>query len=137
MRLPLLALPLIATSCLSGTMAEPAMRDEVQPTALAEELQGFRAEETQPCLPVSMDRTTPRIVDDRHIVYPRTRTTKWVTTMEESCPGLRPTSTLIIESFGGRTCRLDIVRPVEGGGVFIPGARCAIGAFTRYERIAR
>lgn len=137
MRAPLLALPLIVTSCLSGTMADTAARDEAGPTAVDEELRGFRAEETQPCLPVSMDSTTPRIVDDRHIVYPRTHTTQWVTTLDESCPGLRPTSTLIVERFGDRTCRLDIVRPVNGGGVFIPGARCALGAFTRYERIAR
>lgn len=101
---------------------------------LRSELAGYQQGDTQDCLPSALDRASPRIVDERTIVYQQTRTVKWVSSLPNACPGLRPTSTLVIRRFGSRTCRLDSFNAVDPGPAAIPGPLCTFGAFVRYDR---
>ena len=98
------------------------------------ELSGYEQGETQDCLPNVLDSVSPRIVDDRTIVFQQSRATKWVSSLPNACAGLRPTSTLVIRRFGSRTCKLDGFNAFEPGPAAIPGPLCTFGAFVRYER---
>ncbi len=103
-------------------------------SALAVELAGFAERETAQCLPSDYDTAAARVVDASHIVYSRTRGEKWIGELDEPCPGLRPENTLLVERFGSRICRLDAVRDAGTRPTYIPGPRCPLARFTRYER---
>lgn len=121
-------------AALSGCAA-PGVADRTEAAQrLASELAGYRQGDTQDCLPTTLDKVSPRIVDDRTIVYSRTRSEKWVSTLPTACPGLRPTSTLIVQRFGSQTCRLDRFQTIEPGLSNIPGPICTFGTFVRYDR---
>lgn len=119
---------------LTGCVAGHAERDDAD-RRLASELAGFEQVDTQDCLPSALDNVSPRIVDDRTIVYQQTRTVKWVSSLPNACPGLRPTSTLVIRRVGSRTCRLDSFNAFDSGPGAIPGPLCTFGAFVRYDRL--
>ena len=124
-------LPLLALSA----CAAPSSRDtSTDRDELSRALAGFVKGPTEDCLPATLETASPRIVDDRHILYSRTRDTIWVNTLESRCPGLRPTSVLVREQFGSRVCRLDRIRAYDPGLGSIPGPICAVGPFTRYDR---
>lgn len=85
------------------------------------------------------DRCVPRIgatalhaVDRRTLVYD-TPGTLWVNRLRGDCPGLRPGSTIVIETSGDSYCRSDRFRTLEAGSS-IPGPTCLLGDFTPYRR---
>lgn len=125
-----LASALTLASCAADGVTDRAVTTQ----GLAEELSGFEQGETQDCLPAVLDSVSPRIVDDRTIVYQQSRVTKWISSLPNACPGLRPTSTLLIQRFGSRTCKLDSFNAFAPGPAAIPGPLCNFGAFVRYDQ---
>ena len=123
-------LSLLALAACAG---RDGLAADQRPSAIETELAGYAARGTEDCLPTSYDQVAGRVVDPSHIVYTRTRSEKWVNTLDAPCPGLRPQNTLLVEQFGSRVCRLDPVRDLGTQPTFIAGPRCPLGAFTRYE----
>ena len=101
-------------------------------SALGTELAGRQPGETTDCISTTGGGAFD-VVDARTLVY-RTGWVTYVNRLESACPGLRPTSRLIIEpTDNSRYCRLDRVRPVDDGSTSI-GAICPLGRFTAYTR---
>ena len=125
------SLPALA---LWGCAAPGATSGDQARSSLADELVGYDQGETRDCLPSALDNVSPRIVDDRTIVYQQTRSVKWVSSLPAACPGLRPTSMLVIQRTGSRTCRLDRFNAVGPGTANIAGPICTFGAFVRYRK---
>lgn len=75
----------------------------------------------------------PDIVDARTILYRRGADTLYRTEIE-GCPALRPSSTLIVELYGGRMCRNDRFR-VLGPSTTIPSGYCRFGSFVPYRKV--
>ena len=59
--------------------------------------------------------------------------TLWINHLADRCPGMRPLTTLIVESKSGAYCRDDLVRSIEPGST-IPGPACRIGDFIPYRK---
>ncbi|MBN8813902.1 MAG: hypothetical protein J0J06_00480 [Sphingomonas sp.] len=74
----------------------------------------------------------PDIIDNRTILYRQSLKRIWRNDLEGTCPGLRPTATLIVEVFGSQLCRNDRFRAQEPGSI-IPGPYCRLGKFTPYD----
>lgn len=112
-------------------MAGCASSGDTPQTRLSRELAGRIAGEPQACVPVHQNHAL-QAVDDRTIVY-RTPQAVWVNRLAATCSGLRPISTLIVDTFSGRFCRGDLVRGLEAGSA-IPGPTCALGDFVPWRR---
>lgn len=97
---------------------------------LARQLAGGSAGEAQRC--VSSSQSTPLEVIDRQTIAYRTGSTIYVNRLRADCPGLRPFSTLIIETQGSQYCRGDRVRALDPGSS-IPGPLCLLGDFVPYR----
>ncbi|MDP8995294.1 MAG: hypothetical protein M3N07_10020 [Pseudomonadota bacterium] len=121
-----LILPLALAGCMA---ADDALGDTAR-EELDRELAGRVAGAPQDCVP-QVQAQSLRVVDSRTVVY-RGLDAIWVNRLRAACPGLRPTSTLIVEPFGDRYCRGDRIRGIEPGGS-IPGPICVLGAFTPYR----
>jgi hypothetical protein len=112
-----------------------ATGEEAQTTAdqesFARELSDRTAGEPRACIQA---RTSSGItaVDDRTIVR-RDGRTLWVNRLAHACPGLRPLTTLIIETHGAEYCRGDRIRALDPGTT-IPGPICVIGDWVPYMR---
>jgi len=116
---------------LAGCTAAGPLEDKASETALARELGDRVAGASEECVSQGQARAL-RVVDARTLVYHRGDAI-WVNRLEHECPGLRPISTLVVESVGGRYCRNDRIRAVEPGTT-IPGPTCLLGDFTPYRR---
>ena len=117
----LLPLLLLAPACTA---------DSVREADLSRELAGRTAGAAQDCVPASPGANLVAR-DSRTLVYDR-GDTLWVNRLGSACPGLHPTSTLIVDLHGSRYCRGDRFRTVEPGQS-IPGPYCLLGAFTPYR----
>src|ERR671911_166835 len=93
------------------TVAGCAPAGDTTEARLSRDLAGLTAGEPQACVPVQQNQAL-QAFDDRTIVY-RTPQAVWVNRLAGPCSGLRPTSTLIVETFSGRFCRGALVRGLE------------------------
>ncbi|HEU0067165.1 MAG TPA: hypothetical protein VFQ57_08005 [Sphingomonas sp.] len=75
----------------------------------------------------------PNIVDGQTILY-RRGAIVWRTSPVGYCPSLRPFTTLIVEQFGGQTCRNDRFRTIDPT-MRIPSAYCRFGDFVPYRKV--
>lgn len=112
-------------------LAGCATAGDTSEARLSRELAGLTAGEPRACVPVHQNQSL-QVLDDRTIVYRMPRAI-WVNRLAGACSGLRPTSTLVVESFSGRFCRGDLVRGLEPGST-IPGPNCPLGDFVPYRR---
>lgn len=129
MRVAITTLLLLAGCATSGDVAAA---DEAE---LAAELANRRAGEPVDCIDVRASQSLVPVAADTVIL--RDFGTIWVNELESACPGLRPTSTLIVEpSLAGRYCRNDLIRPLDPGSR-IAGATCRLGDFTPYSERRR
>jgi hypothetical protein len=110
-----------------GVGGDPSASDQ---NALTRELAGRVTGETKDCVSSSSSRAL-RAVDERTLVYER-GATLWVNRLRSECPGVRPLSTLIVETEGSRYCRGDRIRGLESGSI-IPGPTCVLGQFVAYR----
>ena len=118
----LLPFVLLAAACATGSAQE---------ADLSSELAGRSAGPEQDCVPASPSANL--VARDRQtLVYDGGRTL-WVNRLAAACPGLRPTSTLIVDLHGSQYCRGDRFRAVEPGQS-IAGPSCLLGSFTPYRR---
>ncbi|HEX8525893.1 hypothetical protein [Allosphingosinicella sp.] len=119
---------LIAT--LAGCTATGSSLEERDQARLSGDLAGRTAGEAQSCLAhAGTQSLTP--IDRRTLISDRGRTI-WVNRLRADCPGLRPTSALIIEPVGDRYCAGDRIRALEPG-MTIPGPICVLGDWTPYR----
>jgi hypothetical protein len=118
----LLPLLLLAAACAAGSARE---------ADLSGELAGRTAGPARDCVPASSGANLVAR-DSRTLVY-RRGATLWVNRLAAACPGLDPTSTLIVELHGSQYCRGDHFRTVEPGRN-IPGPICLLDRFTPYRR---
>lgn len=128
----LLTLPVLflAVSCTPNPELEAKQAAKAD-AALSKQLNGLVRVGTDSCIPGGVSST---IIDDRHIVWREgVRGKAWVTTFDVPCSGMREGDALIIERFGSQLCRMDTVQPFTPGSS-IPGPRCALGDFARYEK---
>jgi hypothetical protein len=118
----LLPILLLASACAASSARE---------ADLSRELAGHSAGRPETCVRAFGANLTAR--DSMTIVH-RQGDTIWVNRLRAACPGLRPTSLLILEpGEGSRYCRGDRFRAVETAGG-IPGPYCVLGDFTPYRR---
>ncbi|MES2097245.1 MAG: DUF6491 family protein [Pseudomonadota bacterium] len=124
---------LIATAvlALAGAATPASPRDD----DLARELAGRTAGKTQDCVDTSRVGG-PQIIDDRTILYRESGRRVWRNDLPDSCPGLRPNDTMVIELYGSQYCRNDHFRSYSAGDS-IPGAMCRLGTFTPYDKPAK
>jgi hypothetical protein len=115
---------------LAGCAAAGDIEDRSEARALERELATRVAGEPRECVPRTQGRSLTA-ADRRTIVYDDLGTL-WVNRLAADCPGLRPDTTLIVETFGDRYCRNDRVRALEPGST-IPGPICLLGSFTPYR----
>jgi hypothetical protein len=119
-----LALP----ACSTGTAAPIEEREKA---ALERELAGRAAGESRSCVSSAPGQYLEAVSNDT-FVY-RVGRTIWVNRPQSECRGMRPLTTLIIETYGSQYCRGDRVRPLEPGTT-IAGPYCVLGDWTPYRR---
>jgi hypothetical protein len=124
----LLFLVLMLAGCAASRVGD---EETSESRALARQLAERSAGEPQDCAP-RFEGQSLHAVDRRTIVYDAPGNL-WVSRLEADCPSLRPDSMLVVETFGDRYCRNDLVRAVEHGSS-IPGPYCRLGSFTPYRR---
>jgi hypothetical protein len=118
----LLPLLLLAAACATGSARE---------ADLSSELAGRTAGPPKDCAPVSSGANL--VARNAQTLVYRRGDTLWVNRLAAACPGLHPTSTLIVELHGSQYCRGDPFRTVDPGRD-IPGPTCVLGSFTPYRR---
>jgi hypothetical protein len=125
MRSPIL---LLALSACAAAGQSSISRERA---ALDTELAGRVAGPPEKCIPTETN-TGLQIVDEHTLVH-RRGAVIWVNRLPDTCRGLRPFETLLVEVHGGSYCRGDLVRslPAQGG---VPGPACFLGDFTPYRR---
>jgi hypothetical protein len=116
---------------LAGCAAAGPIEDSADTAALTRELSDRVAGEPRDCVSQNQAQSL-RVVDRRTIVY-HAGDTVWVNRLRAECPGLRPHSTLIVETSGSGYCRNDRIRGVEPGAV-IAGPNCLLGDFVPWRR---
>ena len=121
---------LILALALAGCTAPGEIEDTREARALERQLATRVAGEPRECVPRFQGQALTA-ADRRTIVYETPRDI-WVSRLAADCPGLRPFSTLIVETHGGRYCRNDRIRALEPGTT-IPGPICLLGSFTPYR----
>ena len=120
------AASLILAGCAAvGPSVHPS-RDFLAVTA------GRVAGETRTCVP-PIGRSGLTVVDSRTLSYDGGRVL-WINRLPADCPGLRPLTTLIVETFGTDYCRGDRFRANEPGSI-IPGPSCVLSDFTAYRKV--
>ena len=125
MRLAIAASAVLAGCATVGPSAQPSA-DFLAMTA------GRAAGETRACVP-TLGKGGLNVVDSRTITLDG-GAVLWVNRLAGDCPGLRPLSTLIVETYGANYCRGDRFRANEAGSI-IPGPSCVLGDFTAYRRV--
>ena len=128
-------LALMAMTALASCTPSAQMQASAQAEAakdLADALGDRVAGAPKDCISTS-DSDGPQIIDDHTILYRPVGRTLWRNDLANSCPGLRPYTTLIVEVHGSQICRNDRFRTIEPG-TSIPSAFCVFGKFTPYEK---
>jgi hypothetical protein len=99
-------------------------------------LAGRVAGEPRRCINLSLLSNGPVIEDANTIVYRQSGRRWWVTHPVDSCPSLRPMTTLILDVYGSQLCANDRFRTILPGTT-IPSAYCRLGPFTPYDKPRR
>jgi hypothetical protein len=97
---------------------------------LARELAGRPAGAAQNCVSANQSQSLQAV--DRSTIVLRAADAIWVSRLRAACPGLRPMSTIIVESFTGQYCRGDRFRAIEAGSSS-PGLTCVLAEFVPYR----
>ena len=97
---------------------------------LARELAGRPAGAAQNCVSANQSGSLQAV--DRSTIVLRAADAIWVSRLRGACPGLRPMSTIIVDSFAGQYCRGDRFRSIEAGSSS-PGATCLLAEFVPYR----
>ena len=97
---------------------------------LTRELAGRAAGAAQNCISANQNQAFQAV--DRSTLVLRASDAIWVNRLGGNCPGLRPMSTIIVETFSGQYCRGDRFRTIEAGSS-IPGATCVLAEFVPYR----
>ena len=121
---------LMLSAALAGCAAGGASLEERETSALERQLAERAAGEPEDCV-TRIQATSLNAVDRRTLVYDLGGTL-WVNRLRADCPGLRPDSTIVVETYGDRYCRNDRIRALEPGTT-IPGPICLLGDFTPYR----
>jgi hypothetical protein len=121
---------LVLALALAGCAAAGEVEDTREARALERRLASRVAGEPRECVPRVQGQALTA-ADRRTIVY-ETPGEIWVSRLAADCPGLRPFSTLIVETHGDRYCRNDRIRALEPGTT-IPGPICLLGRFTPHR----
>src|SRR5688500_9080899 len=121
MRAPLLLLAVAGCASLGGSAQQE----------LARERAGLTAGPARNCISASQSQSLQAV--DRQTIVLRSAGTVWVSRLGADCPGLSPTSTLVVERNSGQYCRHDRVTPIEPGSA-VAGASCALAEFVPYRR---
>ena len=117
---------LVAAIVTAGACSRPIMTDgPIQQTT------GRIAAPAQTCIPYETTQSL-RVLDPRTLAYGWGRTI-YINHLDAACPGLRPTSTLVVEPNGSQYCRGDRVRTLEAGTA-VPGPTCLLGAWVPYRK---
>ena len=119
----------LLAAALGGCAAAGPLEDRER-NALERRLADLVAGEPRGCVP-QMQGSALASADRRTVVYD-TVGTIWVSRLGTECPGLRPDSTIVVETFGDRYCRNDRIRALQPGTT-IPGPICLLGDFTPYR----
>ncbi len=123
----LILVPVVAAIA-AGCSDQPALPPG---SAFASEVAGRVAGPAQSCIPTQSQQGL-RIIDAATIAYGYGREI-YVNHLGAPCPGLEPSSTLIVEpGTAGSYCRGDHVRGREMGAN-IPGPTCILGDWTPYR----
>ena len=122
-----LLLPLLLFGCAAPGQLAPADGQ----ADLAKEIGGRAPGPATNCVSASPSQSLD-VVDAKTLVL-RSGGTLWVNRLASSCPGLRPSGTVIVEVQGNSYCRGDRVRGLEPG-LTIPGPSCPLGNFVPYRR---
>jgi hypothetical protein len=122
------ALMLIAAATMVASCTQPATPPGA---ALAQETAGRAAGPAQSCIP-----TEPvlglRVIDSQTIAFGEGKTI-YISHLGAPCPGIEPTTTLIVEpGTAGQYCRGDHVRGREMGAS-IAGPVCILGDWVPYR----
>jgi hypothetical protein len=123
-------LPLIAALAACASCARPLTSE----ASLAQEATGRAAGPMQSCVSTDLTQNL-RVLDTRTVAY-RSGRTIYVNRLAAPCPGLQPTSTLIIEAQGAQYCRGDRIRAREPGAV-VSGPVCVLGDWVPYRQVGR
>ena len=99
---------------------------------LAQETAGRVPGPAMSCIPYEINESI-RVIDQQTLVYGWGRTI-FINRLGAACPGLRPTSTLIVEPNGSRYCRGDRMRS-QDAGVAVPGPTCLLGDWVPYRKL--
>ena len=118
---------LLALAGCAATGSSLAQRDR---DVLARDLAQRQAGEPRSCVPQVQGQSL-NVVDGSTLTYDRGGTI-WVNTLRSHCPGLRPTSTIIVEAQPGQYCNGDRIRSIEPGTT-IPGPICLLGDWIPYR----
>jgi len=72
------------------------------------------------------------VLDNRGALSYRYGTIVYRTQVQSECPGLRPQSTIVVDTIGQRYCSGDRIKVIEAGAR-LPGHTCTIGPFVPYR----
>lgn len=124
MRIFAITLLAVTASC----MTPPPPSGAVHPR---HSLAGRVAEPPVQCVPRRPQEALLVLEDGRTLSY-RYGNIVYRTEVQSACPGLRPQSSIVVESIGSRYCSGDRIRVIDPGA---PGHICAIGPFTPYRPV--
>jgi hypothetical protein len=97
---------------------------------VAQETTGRLAGAPQSCISSEPSQNL-RVLDPQTLAYGWGRTV-YINRLSAACPGLEPTSTLVVERQGPQYCRGDRVRGREAGAV-IAGPVCVLNDWVPYR----
>ena len=127
MRVPMF-ITAAAVACLSGSCAQPLAAPGAD---FSREVAGRTPGPAQSCV-LSNATQNIRVLDAATLAYGWGRTV-YINRLGGMCPGITPTSTLIVEAHGAQYCRGDRVRGREMGAT-IPGPACPLGDWVPYRQ---
>lgn len=101
-------------------------------SAFSAAVAGRVAGESKTCVP-RIGRSALIPVDSRTLTVDNGRVL-WVARLPSSCPGLRPLTTLIVETTGTDYCQGDLFSAIEPGSS-IAGPKCVLPEFVAYRKL--
>jgi Family of unknown function (DUF6491) len=131
----LVAMAMLAGCAPAGSVEqEAAALTPKQSATLAKQLGGKVAGEPQNCLNSSARSYNTIRVSDDILLYRASGKLVYRNTLQGSCPGLaRDNDIMVVQSFGGSTCRGDFFHLVDRTSG-IRGPTCVFGEFVPYRK---
>ena len=135
MRFALISLAALTAGCTAAATEAPEEMSATARTRLADELRGYTAGPTVPCVS-QRDLGGNRSVGEEAIIFEGRGRTIYVNRPPAGCPELTFNRALITRTPSGRLCRGDIASvfdPTSG----VEYGSCGLGDFTEYRRAPR